>query len=257
MNPSHENSDPIMSSFLIFTTSDTLPDCDGLAGLQDEADCPLSSIKLRKGGPGDANGGKLWYFDDPENPTTKPHLVYKPAKQEWKKAPDGDWWIGWPKDSPPTASDLLRGESNRYGGYSIELNDKQRWTVPNAFMLPQELGFDEHGSLTLVRKHEFQSVYEKTLWAFDFASDRYMLDDRIDSESILPVTKYCSQMLSLNYRITWQIAVLLRLFDLQTLWSCLLMTTDVEKIHQLIDELEKKGSAETGDTPDTGSGEND
>ena len=231
-----------MAGFLLYQP-DGQGDClqhPALKNLQRAGDCELKVLPSRKGPDGET--GSLLYFHDETRAASWPKVEYSAKSQTWKRGPGGAWWLGWSNKQRPTPDDLKRN-SERADGYWCQLNDGNRWVPPCGPMLPIDFDVGDNGTLIEVVKTPGRETYEATQQAFRWASELIGRDKPMHA--------------GINYRITPAIAVMLGLFDPDSLWRCLLLTTDANAINALIDDVEKKVESLTGDGHAISSGESD
>ena len=209
-------------------------------------------------GPSGNSGGQLWHINATE-PQHWPHLEYAPDNQVWRSGPGGKYWIGWSKTASVSPEDLRR--TDIVNGPLCRLNDDHFWMIVSGFDLPCDFGLGDDGAVSEQTKPEFVPLYEATVKAFDLAKEALKIEDAIpiDETNRTEVAQFVCRMLSVNYYLSFEIAMLLGLFDLPSLWRGLVLATDAKMINDLIDEEQKKRVAEiesaTGDLPDTASGE--
>lgn len=232
-----------MSGFLLYQPTDkpSPRETPALDGLDRQGDGQLRAVIDRKGP--DAGSGTLWYCHDEARKASWPVLEYRPTTQTWIKAPQGAWWLGWETDKRPTPDDLNRSV-NTVAGFYARLNDGCRWVIPNGPMLPIDFSLGDDGQLVEVVKTAWRSTYEKTVKAFDLATSLMDRDDPIDATNRDEIAAYCGELLAINYRLTPAVATLLGLWDPESLWRALLLSTDAVRINALIDS--KKNTATGG-----------
>lgn len=265
-----------MSSYLLFIPGDREPsDVDALHGLSREGDLATTPVDVDGPGPG-GHPGRLWAFND--GSSSVPHLVYKrdqPESQLWREGPG--FWLGIDPQNPPTPDVLQRRGLRRrnaekpdelpFAGHGVKMADGQVWEIPNAMLLPFSFQPDATGAWKKVRQAADESIYTRTVWAFELALKLAAELTPIDESNCGEVAAYVGEMLSLNYRGTAAVFGLLGLFDNSTLWQALANTTDVDELNRMIEaasedrekkllaELESEDSAETSAGPNTACGE--
>tara|TARA_R110000824_G_scaffold362783_2_gene550761 strand:- start:2819 stop:3535 length:717 start_codon:yes stop_codon:yes gene_type:complete len=200
--------------------------------------------------------GQLWHVQTKDR-ARWPHISFDEKSQTWIRGPGGKFWLG--TVGVPTPESLRRPEIID-GTYCL-LNDGNRWIMPSGFDLPCVFGLGDDGELSDLVKREFVPFYEATVKAFELAANS------IDSELAIPITKdnrtevatFVASMLQLNYYLSFELAIMLGLFDLPSLWRGLILATDAEKINSMIDakvEFDEKKRLEglAEDTPDSNYG---
>lgn len=240
-----------MSGFLIFVP-DGKPSPSSqpfLRGLERPEDAVLTQVPASVPGP-DGITGCLWYLRDSLNPTSQPSkIAYLKDAQTWRRGPNGDFWIGFTKGSPPRPSDLVR--RTVFDGQVIDLNDGNAWLIANGTSLPTDFDLGDDGKLVERVKTPWKETYERTMAALEIAKRIVAENSSVTAENRDEVAQFCGEMLSLNYRLTPAIAVMLGLWDASTLTLALFLATDVRTLQQLMDSKKK---IVAGDGQDTVSG---
>ncbi len=221
----------------------------GLENLLGENEPGPSFFDVINGGP-DGGAGMIATWLDPAAPEKNPRAGNFPDEQHWQPAkPDpernfslaGRYWLGWEKARPPRPLDLAR--VNQIAGVSIELGDGQEWMLPNAFRLPHRFDLDDSGEMVrkVVRTHE--ALFERTRWAFRTVEAALATGD-VDWP---PVVAYLVEMLAVNYRMPRDLAFALALFNEGNMLSAAAKTTDLDRLREIREELQKK--TELASTP--------
>lgn len=188
----------------------------GLAHLAQDFDAKSSTGPATEAGHVDAGAVFAWR-------TPGAHRWgFEPDEQTWIAAaadperdlPAGRYYVGCWNASPPTPRDLSRRYQER--GDFLKLGDGHDWLVPVAADLPRDLLLQDDGSL----KFELQRQFYDYGVAVDAWSRRV---EHLNSESTdgNPVSfeetfRFALQALSINYRITPEVAAHLRLFSDRT-----------------------------------------
>lgn len=224
-----------MTAPLIYLSGDQRPEsCEALDGVVRADDLQLTNCSRVPLGP-DGKRGTLWYFHDPAKPQSWPHLVINEDRQTWEQIGDSGVWIGTTNDKPVTPDDLLRSGGIRAGGYFVGLSDGNQWAVPNTTDLPLNFAVGAGNHLTETVRREFRDANERAVWAFQTASEFIEQDQQITPATGQRIIEYCGLLLSLNYRVNWQVATTLGLFDAHTAWQTLLMSLDQNALSRLVD----------------------
>ena len=223
-----------------------------LSELVRKDDSPLTPFLLQGAGPDNLHGGTFRYFGD--RPHLAPHLAHNPDSQTWHQLPGSDVWLGTQKGNPVTPDALLRGTEPRFEGFPVKLNDGQPWVIPSALSLPTDFDLDSSGKLIEVPKATFRETYERTVAAWNIAEQALTGQTLPDYAQVVD---YVTHLLAMNYRLTRDIAVKLKLLDQQTAWAALLQTLDRDRLTDLLSEQEKGGSVPDGDWSSTTSGDAD
>lgn len=246
-----------MKSYLLYLPSSvrSLDDVPAAAGLLRDDDEGVLWQPQTVTGP-DGKQGRIGHWNHPGREELIPHLICDMTAQTWLQVAGSDLWIGWRKTEQLKPAALVRKKT--YSGYELPLADGNEWVVLSGMMLPQRYAFTGEQP-ALQTKPEYQSIYERTMWAFEFCKSRLEFDDPIPPERAIDVMKYVGEILSFNYRLNWQVAVTLGLFQPgsdggASLWQMLLATTDMKRLDELIRELETKKAQPTGFGLGTASG---
>mgnify|MGYP000364328152 CR=1 FL=1 len=218
-----------MNSYLLF-----LPNAKNRATALQEAS--LSSVA----------GGEKWFespstpsdepglfcaWGDPKNPANDVALVYDPSRQTWKRGPGGKWWLGIQNDRRPGPNDLRR--ANQIGGKLVTLADGNEWVMPNVISLPAVFDLDDNGNEVKRTRDEWRHIEERAGWALGVLVESAR--SRLMDESTC--RRYVGEMLSVNYRVTPEIAYLLGLIDSETWVVAMASTVDAERMLKLRAEI--------------------
>ena len=138
-------------------------------------------------------------------------MHYNANEQTWVAAakngdrPEGRYWVGVFKDSPPTPQDVQR--PGQLHGLGIELGDGAKWRIPVPHALPHDLILQSDGSMKHEPKERYQSIsIEADEWRGRLKADQLP----VDYEELYA---FCVRCLSLNYRMPPELPSLLRLID--------------------------------------------
>lgn len=235
-------------AYLLYTTENERPNLPGLVQVDD---CAIMPVEVPTGP--DNQAGTLWYFDDKRDATNVPARTYQPGSQVWQKVGGTNVWLGTVKGKAITPESLLRFGETKFGGYSIPLNDGNKWDVPCQTELPCDFGLDDVGQVAKVPKNEVRLTYDRMTAVFEHV--RSAVEGTPNTFSDQELVEYAGDLLCMNYRITWQIAALLKLFDESNLAEFLRYTTDIKAIIQLLEDRKKGGRTDPEDLPATASGE--
>lgn len=190
--------------------------------------------------------------------TGNARTVYDPASQLWTPAkpdaehqfPAGRYWFGVERSAPPRPEDLER-TGKLLTGRALPLGDGQLWTLPNIFQLPHVYALDDAGYETRVVRQQFDTIYQRGLWAYAEAERGVRLE--AGETGLAPVDepacrRYVVEMLAHNYRLTYPIALQLGLLDDDCWFPALYATTDFMRLFALLADLKKKAGAVTPTT---------
>lgn len=223
-----------MSGFLLFTPDNVeIADVKALRGLRQASDPELKPVVMTSTGPG-GKSGRLWYFHDTDRVEDWPHLVFNPEQQDWKEG-DG-FWLGVSRTKPPTPNDLARSNPLPFDGNFGRLADGQLWQIPNGMELPFVFSRRPDGEIVESRSIDAQQFYDQTVQGFELAMQLYRDDEPITKKNAAGIGDYCGRVLMMNYRVTPWICFLLGLWNPETLWNTLCLSTDFKEINRRIDE---------------------
>lgn len=238
--------------FILYTEPGTAPAAEQLPGLVHPDDCPLESIKLETAGPDTAAGGQLWHFADGTRLHLLPNLDYEPATQTWRKIGGTSTWVGWTTAAPPTPESLLRGDAARFGEWTIKLVDGNTWILPCQADIPVDYTLDDTGAPTSCPKREHLPTWQRMSWAFEQVRAKFEPDG--PEPDAAQMILYAGEMLAVNYRLNPALAVLLGLLDPITVWQVCRVSTDIDAVDRLRDEVKKKERSVIPDTSVSNSG---
>lgn len=130
----------------------------------------------------------------------------KLAQQTWKKCPGHAFYVGTGSDGKVDPMALAREQS--YKGYNCKLADGQQWIVPVARQFPRRYEMQEDGMAAAVLAGDFAEFFD---FAFDVVLEKWLAEEVDPSHT--DVCKFCARALAFNYRLTYEIAMALGLFD--------------------------------------------
>lgn len=136
-------------------------------------------------------------------------MKFMPDDQEWLPAvqfqgmPAGRYSVGVWKASPPTPGELRRPRF--YGGRNIALADGNEWAVPKVADLPHAYVLDG-GFLCLKPRRGFEQIVSQAeTWEAIFRTPKAKVP-------AVDLFEYAVSVLSLNHRLTREVASYLELF---------------------------------------------
>lgn len=155
------------------------------------------------------------------------HNSYDAKRQEWVKSDSGPYWIGYDKDARPAPADLERDPM--LNGHKVQLGDGNYWLIPvarhyveldeaNALMwaiaFPQRRKFKDghwtHGDVVA----RYRDLWAMVMRMDDMAERDHGGDEgAFDDLTIDDTTGMIVEALSVNYRMSAEIASLLDLID--------------------------------------------
>lgn len=191
--------------FLIFVPEGR--DVGSLAevGLSDLAQGAFARLYDRNPGPGGC-GGVM--FGWPVNGVLGP-VQYLPDEQDWFPAVPfqglaaGRYHVGIWRNKRPVPSQLQRPRF--YGGHAVALGDGFEWSVPSIGHLPHVWAADTEGGWKLQAKSEFRHIVARAYaWRLQCGPGAEV--------SVSDAIEFALQALSINYRLTRELATALELF---------------------------------------------
>lgn len=154
------------------------------------------------------DGGRGVMFGWPVEGAMGP-IKFMPEDQEWIPAapfgdlPAGRYLVGFWKASPPTPGELRRPRF--YGGRNIALADGNEWAVPRVADLPHAYVLDG-GFLCLKPRRGFEEIVSQAeTWEAIFRTP----NAKVPASDLF---EYAVSVLSLNHRLTREVASYLELF---------------------------------------------
>lgn len=200
-------------------------------------------LDLPDAGPGGTAGQLLAWIDDAAAVQAEQVGYFPPQpgqtpRQTWLPGANGRYWVGWQNDLPPTPANLQR--RTLVDGPVTTLGDGQEWQLIAAANLPQQARLVE-GKWAWAPQTRFASFVERSAWAFDVARQALEAERAIPLEAV----EYALGVLSWNYRIVPEVADWLGLFTAETLLRTLVLTTDVNRLREIVLQLKKGGSPPT------------
>jgi len=146
--------------------------------------------------------------------------AYRPDRQEWHRCapcgelPGGRAWIGWDTSERPTPAILAR--SKQLPGEGVLLADGHEWLIPIATQLPRIMGLDpETGRVSSVVAPQYKPFLEdawQTLASFVDRQGKIYVEYE-------PGFAAAVRVLSMNYRITRDLASVLGIISDSHLWT--------------------------------------
>lgn len=178
--------------------------------------------------------------------------VWKPMPQNGKRA-EGDVWIGTEPLRPVTPRDLAR--EHMRPGTKVTLRDTREWLIPAAQQLPRTLSLGGEGTVEREVESRYKSYFDRAFSAmqqvfrpFGIWNDEKGFDTKIEpTDEIKTITiedgaHLAGDALSINYRLNYEVALMLDLLDEQCLVGIIACTFDMPEIFQ-VDQQKKKEEA--------------
>ena len=190
--------------FLVFVPDAKGPEALAAVGL-DSLSAGAEFVTVQAG----PTGGRGIIFGWPVNGQHAARCSYRPEEQDWIPAahhgdePAARYFIGFWKDSPPRAGELARRRV--YGGISVTLGDGCEWTVPACRDLPHAMRLLPGGEWGVAPTDQFAP--------YVVAAKHFELQLLGDARpGLIEQVEFAIRALSLNYRLTREVASHLQLF---------------------------------------------
>lgn len=158
----------------------------------------VSLLEISGAGPGDKSGTLLVPLA-PGCEVPK-HLGYHPAFQTWHD--EGDFWIGFDKESPPAPEDLARGK--QITGYKMRLGDGQEWVIPilrrpdDSSELPSAFAFAAGGQVTQAVRPQYRELWEASAEICQWFVEGTLIEAA--RSRLAELVTWCVRILGVNYR---------------------------------------------------------
>ena len=169
----------------------TMPECRGV-----EANGP----DAKSGGPGI---GMCFRAGEGVDVDGEAALGVYLNQQRWVKGPDGKYWVGMFKESPPSPTELMRADA--LGGNPMVLKDGQEWVVPVAlyaidrmYGVPRILGITEEGEEVMEVEGRYRPFFEM---ATQFLEDVMKKESDGSLESTVDMKELSTLALTTNYHV--------------------------------------------------------
>lgn len=222
-----------------------------------------SDIELREMGLSHLTGAQLSYcackvgpagqpgvtfaIDAPE-PATRPVVHYKIETQKWEVGDEEKYWVGYEKESTPTAVDLAR--SKQLSGHRVEMANGDTYLVPAERFLPDRLELDADGCMQRIPKEEFLPMKDLAhrQWADWVEQGTATEEKRTPAE---PTMKFAEQLrmvngfLGINYYVSRVEVNILSIWDDQTLIESIKAILDLPAWRKIMEQTDKKKAEDT------------
>lgn len=179
------------------------------------------AFALQTGEGPDKQGGQLYAW---VAGTARHRLHYNADEQDWIPAvphhdqPAQRYWVGFWKDSPVTPADIQR--PRMLPGVELDLGpDSHHWRVPTDQSVPVEAAFGPSGEWMSKVQPEFADYCAEVItWqnTLERGTRQFILDD---------VYEFAVRVLSINYRITREVAQGLRVLREDDVTAVLMVAT--------------------------------
>ena len=191
---------------------------------------------------GNAAGSLVFWKTCPEWRELR-YFHWEPAEENTTTGQKrGRYWIGWDPESPPTADDLKRVK--QYGGHWTTLGNGEQWLIPSYMRLDHVFRMGTDGEPIMrpapqwerfcKRSEEIQqSVFEAVGIANDLNGRPAVPDDPATEFTKVTVSggvAYSGDVLSINYRLNVEIALMLGLLTSGVLPKVIAASIDLPQI---------------------------
>lgn len=178
-------------------------------------------------GPGDLPG-QIWSWGGAVP-------AYLPDQQTWTAVKKGQFFFGVSNNSPPEAKEMMRRRP--VDGLTHVMGDGNSWIIPSVFRLPAVFDIDEAGELTKKPHPRFNAFVDECNWALDNVLAGVVDLDQLDWKRGF---QFVVMALAINYRVTWEIAVLLGIVEENAIPTLMAKATDADRVRKVMDDLNKK-----------------
>jgi hypothetical protein len=166
---------------------------------------------------------------------------------KWTPNHDSKFWIGVDPENPPQPIDLIRHVT--VIGSQVTLGDGFTWNLPTLSRLPSSYALNRQGELTQIVKDQFKRLYDSSLSIVteilrQFDMIEVVREKRPDlQEYAIPVSvqdglKLVADSLAINYRLTFEIAIILGMFDQSSAARALVELVELREL-RLVSEQKK------------------
>lgn len=203
-----------------------------------------SAITRNNGGPANCNGVWVAAFPPPGSGQQPP--FYKPDGQEWKRGPDGKFFVAFDDDGRPGPDDVCR--PNIISGHEVKLRDGNLWTIPIArsvvrgATLPRGIILSDDGrTWRFSDLPEYLAICRDAETIFDM-----LVKGGTVKLDINEAMRICAAALAINYRVGPVEVSMLQLFSESEMWDVMQAICDWQTVTKVGSDQEKKSSASAG-----------
>lgn len=166
----------------------------------------------------------------------------------WKKNYDGRWWIGTEPDRPVQPKDIAR--RFQINGAHVTFADGFTWILPTISRFPATYGLDESGELIRAVREQYKSLHDAAVSVVSDVLSEFgtveMIRDRDPrlADHSIQVTidqglRLITSALAINYRITFEVALLLGLIDDSTASRAICELCELRELKESSDQKKK------------------
>lgn len=160
-----------------------------------------------------------------------PEIVWQPCLDLGEQLPVGRFWFGVDKERKPQPADMVR--PTIISGHTVTMADGFTYTVPTISKLPHTFTVRD-GELTRKVKDKYQEFYTLGMALAKGILEQFSMIDMLQEAKQEELEQYSIQVsvqdglkliamaLGLNYRLNFEICMLLSMFDEQSsMWAFL------------------------------------
>ena len=149
--------------------------------------------------------------------------TYLPARQTWREAGGGRFWLGFDNDRPVRPADIVRAETCR--GLEVTLADGAAWEIPWARYVPHRWGMNG----VRVPKAPYEAFCARANEIFTTVAQH----NGVDGLTIADAWSFCCMALAINYRLCPEIVELLELLDDRVFAAVVFATIEFDVIAEV------------------------
>jgi hypothetical protein len=166
---------------------------------------------------------------------------------KWTPNHDSKFWLGVDPDDPPQPIEMAR--KTMIVGSQVTLGDGFTWLLPTISRLPSNYALNKDGELTQVVKDQYKKLYESSVSIVSeilnqFGMIELVREKRPDlADYTIPVNvedglKLIADSLAINYRVTFELAIILGIFDQSSAARALVELTELREL-RIVQEQKK------------------
>ena len=164
---------------------------------------------------------------------------------KWTPSHDSKFWIGIDPEDPPQPIDLAR--KVLIAGSSVTFGDGFTWTLPTLSRFPSNFALTGDGQLTQQVKEEFAQLYDSSLSVVTEILRQFDMVELIREKkpeleaysievSVEDGLKLIARSLAINYRLNFEIAIMLGLFDQSSAARALVELIELRELRLVNDQ---------------------
>jgi hypothetical protein len=164
---------------------------------------------------------------------------------KWIPSHDSQYWIGVDPEDPPQPMELAR--KTMIVGSQVTLGDGFTWNLPTLSRFPSNFALNAQGELTQTVKEEYKRLFDSSLSVvteilrqFDLVElirdkkpdlDQYQIQVSVDDG-----LKLIAASLSINYRINFEVGIMLGLFDQMSAARALIELVELRELKIVLEQ---------------------